>query len=112
MRSAADRLEEDLRNITFMQPKFDILHNVNCKTEKCPKAIKELMLKQIYSPVLWSETIHAMNIYNLFGIIECGAGRILTGLIKRIHKGYESFSTDNLTNYEKTLTMLKRRINQ
>ena len=33
MRSAADRLEEDLRNITFRQPKFDILHNVNCKTE-------------------------------------------------------------------------------
>ena len=112
MRSAADRLEEDLRNITFRQPKFDILHNVNCETEKSPKAIKELILEQIYSPVLWSETIHAMNIYNLFGIIECGAGRILTGLVKRIHKGYESFSTDNLTNYEKTLTMLKRRINQ
>ena len=112
MRSAADRLEEDLLNITFMQPKFDILHNVNCKTEKSPKAIKELMLEQIYSPVLWSETIHAMNIYNLFGIIECGAGRILTGLVKRIHKDYESFSTDNLANYDKTLTMLKRRINQ
>ena len=112
MRSAADRLQEDLRNVTFMQPKFDILHNVNCKTEKCPKAIKELMLKQIYSPVLWSKTIHAMNVYNLFGIIECGAGRILTGLTKRIVKGYESFSSDNLTNYEKTLTMLKRRINQ
>ena len=95
-----------------MQPKFDILHNVNCKTEKSPKAIKELMLEQIYSPVLWSETIHAMNIYNLFGIIECGAGRILTGLVKRIHKDYESFSTDNLANYDKTLTMLKRRINQ
>ena len=103
MRPAAKKLAKDLDKVVFNKPKLKIVHNCNCKSEEDPKIVKALIIEQIYSPVLWSETIRSMESSGITRIIECGSGRVLTGLTKRINRDYELFSTDTFLNTEETI---------
>ena len=106
MRPAAKKLAKDLDKVVFNKPKLKIVHNCNCKSEEDPKIVKALIIEQIYSPVLWSETIRSMESSGITRIIECGSGRVLTGLTKRINRDYELFSTDTFLNTEETINKI------
>lgn len=110
MKPAARKLVKDLDEVVFKKPKFKILHNCNCKTEDDPKVIKALMIEQIYSPVLWSQSIRSMEALGVTRIIECGSGRVLTGLTKRINRDYELYSTDTLLNAEETINKIGKNL--
>lgn len=98
MRPAADQLAEQLSRVTFNKPVLPVINNVNVSCESQPDKIKTALIEQLYQPVRWSETIlKAGNIYAVDRFYECGPGKVLTGLCKRILKGCDVASLDSLT---------------
>jgi [acyl-carrier-protein] S-malonyltransferase len=94
LRPAADKLEEHLQNITFNAPQIPVVHNVNGQTETDPEKIKTLMIEQIYHPVLWVTCVQALLSAGIETSIECGPGKVLSGLAKRIDKSMSALATE------------------
>ncbi|OGT51800.1 MAG: [acyl-carrier-protein] S-malonyltransferase [Gammaproteobacteria bacterium RIFCSPHIGHO2_12_FULL_42_13] len=84
MQSAADRLAEDLSKITIKKPVIPVIQNVDVKMHNDPAAIRQALIQQITQPVRWVETIQWMAAQGVEDFVECGPGRVLTGLNKRI----------------------------
>jgi [acyl-carrier-protein] S-malonyltransferase len=104
MQPAAEQLAELVNNTTFSSPKIPVIHNVNAKAESDPEAIKALMLEQIYKPVLWVDCIQALKQGGAELFVECGPGRVLNGLTKRIDRDLTSLSSDDVASLENALT--------
>jgi [acyl-carrier-protein] S-malonyltransferase len=92
MSEAANQLAQELDKIVFNEPKIDVVNNVDVKIESFGEAIKKALIKQLYSPVRWSETITALSNNGTTKVIEVGPGKVLQGLNKRINKGLSSVS--------------------
>jgi [acyl-carrier-protein] S-malonyltransferase len=86
MKPAADKLAVDLAALTFNTPKCDVINNVDVKAERCADAIKNALVRQLYSPVRWTETVQALVAQGVTQSYEFGPGKVLTGLAKRIDK--------------------------
>jgi [acyl-carrier-protein] S-malonyltransferase len=84
MLPAAERLAEMLNTITFNKPQIPVINNVDVATLTDSAAIKDALVRQLHSPVRWVETIEAMNTDKIDTLIECGPGKVLAGLVKRI----------------------------
>lgn len=84
MKPAADKLAEALDKLTFNQPLYPVINNVNVTIENNAQAIKQALVAQLYSPVRWTETVEYMANNNTTVLIEVGPGKVLTGLTKRI----------------------------
>ena len=84
MRPAAERLAADIAAIHFAAPAIPVIHNVHARTEPDPAAIQRLMVEQIFSPVRWVDCVTALVAAGATIAIECGAGKVLCGLNKRI----------------------------
>ena len=104
MRPAADNLAELVEKTTFSAPQIPVLHNVDAQPETDPAAIKALMLEQIYKPVLWVDCVNGLSARGAEILIECGPGRVLNGLSKRIDRGLTSLATDDVASLENALT--------
>jgi [acyl-carrier-protein] S-malonyltransferase len=104
MRPAADNLAELVEATTFSAPQIKIIHNVNAQAEADPQTIKGLMLEQIYKPVLWVDCVNGLAAGGAEMLIECGPGRVLNGLSKRIDRNLKSLSTDDVDSLENALT--------
>jgi len=85
MQPAADRLAEQINATQFNAPLIPIVHNVTAQTEADPRKIKSLMIEQIYSAVRWVECVNAMAALGITTTVECGPGKVLSGLNKRIN---------------------------
>lgn len=85
MRPAAEQLTIELHNITVKLPAISVLHNVDITRSSSETAIKDALIRQLYCPVRWVDTIEHFAKEQIDLIIECGPGRILTGLNKRIN---------------------------
>lgn len=85
MEPAAERLAQQINATEFFVPKIPVVHNVTAKTEACAEKIKALMIEQIYSPVRWVECVNTLVTAGVNKTIECGPGKVLSGLNKRIH---------------------------
>ncbi|WP_018981474.1 ACP S-malonyltransferase [Salinimonas chungwhensis] len=86
MRPAADQLEEALAAISLTAPKAAVINNVDVKSESEPSAIKDALIRQLYCPVRWTDTIVYLAGQGVEEVLEIGPGKVLTGLIKRIDK--------------------------
>ena len=84
MRPAASILLEKLKQVTINKPSIPILHNADVKMHTSADGIREALTKQLYSAVKWTETIQEMQKLGINCIFECGPGKILSGLNKRI----------------------------
>ena len=96
---AANKLSNLLEEITFLEPKIPVLHNVDSSLCEDPVKIKVKLTKQMYSPVLWTDTVNAIIKLGVDKIYECGPGKVLIGLIKRINSQVELIDLDNYKNY-------------
>ena len=94
MKPAGDRLAEAMADITFNSPEIPVVHNVHAKTESDPEAIRALMVQQIYSPVQWTSCVQTMTGAGVSQLVECGPGKVLSGLNRRIDKSLASFSLE------------------
>lgn len=86
MRPAAERLADYLTQVEIQAPKIPVLHNVDVQVSADAAAVRERLVRQLYSPVRWVETVQAMAAQGVGRIIECGPGKVLVGLNKRIAK--------------------------
>ncbi len=85
MQPAADRLAEQINATVFASPEVPVIHNVTAESEQSAEKIKLLMIEQIYSPVRWVECVNSLVAAGVNKTIECGPGKVLSGLNKRIH---------------------------
>ncbi|TBL73654.1 [acyl-carrier-protein] S-malonyltransferase [Obesumbacterium proteus] len=84
MKPAADKLAIALQGVAFNAPQFPVVNNVDVKTETSPEAIRDALVRQLYSPVRWSESVEFMAGEGIEHLLEVGPGKVLTGLTKRI----------------------------
>jgi [acyl-carrier-protein] S-malonyltransferase len=84
MKPAADQLAEYLKNVTVNQPQITVLHNADVAAYQNSQQIKDALVRQLYSPVRWVETIQAIRSQNILLAAECGPGKVIAGLGKRI----------------------------
>lgn len=84
MKPAADKLAIALQDITFNAPSVPLINNVDVKTESNADAIRHALVRQLYSPVRWTESVEAMASQGVTQLMEMGPGKVLTGLTKRI----------------------------
>ncbi len=84
MQPAADKLREYLATVQINTPKIPVLHNADVVAYTEAVQIKDALVRQLYSPVRWVETIQAIAALGVTNTAECGPGKVLTGLTKRI----------------------------
>ena len=84
MKPAADKLKEKLAGITLAAPQIPVLNNVDVSIETDADRIREALYRQAFGPVRWVECVQAIQAQGLTTLVECGPGKILAGLAKRI----------------------------
>ena len=84
MQPAAEKLAAYLENLSVQTPQTPVLHNADVANYDNTDAIKQALVRQLYSPVRWSETVQAIYAKGITNSAECGPGKVLTGLTKRI----------------------------
>jgi [acyl-carrier-protein] S-malonyltransferase len=84
MRGAADQLGERLKQIEVRSPQLPVLHNIDGQTRSEPDAIRAALAGQLYHPVRWSQSVNAMAQAGVGAYFECGPGKVLSNLNKRI----------------------------
>lgn len=95
MRPAAELLAAELEKVTFNPAKIPVVQNVNAEINESPEPIKENLIKQLYAPVLWLDCVQLIHKAGINKVIECGPGKVLAGLIKRIEPEVSSFGSDD-----------------
>ena len=88
MKPAAEQLNQALAEIAVNTPDIPVLHNVDVAEHESPDAIRDALVRQLYMPVRWTETIELMVSKGIERYIECGPGKVLAGLNKRISKDH------------------------
>ncbi|MDK4687829.1 ACP S-malonyltransferase [Kingella negevensis] len=86
MKSAAEKLAVALQEIEFTQPEIRVIHNADVQSHADAAAIKDALVRQLYSPVRWTETVQLLVREGVTQSAECGPGKVLAGLAKRIEK--------------------------
>ena len=94
MRPAGERLAARLASVAMTSPAVPVLHNVDVAEHPEPEAIRVALARQAASPVRWVETIQAFAARGVTHVVECGPGRVLTGMCKRIDRNLKGFALD------------------
>ena len=84
LKPASDRLREYLASVTVNAPVIPVINNVDVAVLNDPAAIKDALVRQAASPVRWVETVQKMKADGISRVVECGPGKVLAGLVKRI----------------------------
>jgi len=84
MLPAAEKLLAHLQGIAIATPTIPVLHNTDVQSHSEPHAIRAALAKQLHTPVRWVETVQALKAAGIERVIECGPGKVLAGLAKRI----------------------------
>lgn len=92
MQSAAEKLAEALESISLSEPTVCLIHNVDAQSHPSPSSIRIALTEQLYKPVRWVDSIVSMTHQGVTKFVECGAGKVLVGLNKRIAKEAEHLS--------------------
>jgi [acyl-carrier-protein] S-malonyltransferase len=107
MKPAGDKLRGYLAKVAVSAPKLRLVNNVDVKVETSPDAIKDALVRQASSPVRWVETIRALRAQGVTHVLECGPGKALTGMVKRIDRELQTASLGDRASIEKALQSLK-----
>jgi [acyl-carrier-protein] S-malonyltransferase len=84
MKPAAERLKGRLADTRFAEPRIPVVNNIDVKTETDGAAIRDALYRQAFGPVRWVETVQAIRARGVTHIVECGPGKVLAGMVKRI----------------------------
>jgi [acyl-carrier-protein] S-malonyltransferase len=86
MRPAAEKLEDVLGNVTIKTPGIPVIHNVDVTAYEDENEIRAALVRQLWQPVRWSDTIRALLGQGVERFAECGPGKVLAGLNRRISR--------------------------
>ena len=106
MHPAALRLAERLEKIPLRAPRIRVLHNVHVQAESEPAALRAALVRQIEEPVRWVEIIQKIAADGVDKLVECGPGRVLAGLNKRIVKTMQALPIYDTENLNQALSQL------
>lgn len=107
MKDAADKLAEEFNNVTFNSPSISVVNNVDVAIESDVTAIKNALIRQLYSPVRWTETIEKLAADGVDTALEVGPGKVLQGLVKRINKSIACTSVNDNASLEQAISLVK-----
>lgn len=104
---AAARFEAFLQAAPFVTPSIPVISNVDLSCYESPEHIRQLLKAQLYRPVRWVETIQMIKQQGLSHVIECGPGKVLTGLVKRIDSSLKTMHVNDVSSLEKVEMLIK-----
>ncbi|MBU6492544.1 MAG: ACP S-malonyltransferase [Burkholderiales bacterium] len=107
LKPASDRLREYLTDVTFVAPSIPLINNVDVAILNDPAQIKNALVRQAASPVRWVETVRKMADAGVTHVVECGPGKVLTGLTKRIDGELAGIAITDAASLADALTLLK-----
>ena len=84
MKPAAEQLKEKLAATTFAVPQIPVVNNIDVAVETDPDRIRDALYRQAFGPVRWVECVQAMKAQGIHTLVECGPGKVLAGMVKRI----------------------------
>ena len=102
---AAEKLGVRLSEVEVKTPAFDVIANVDAAVHTAPDDIRTVLARQAASPVQWVKTVHAMKTMGVTHVVECGPGKVLTGLIRRVDPTIE---TANISSVDAIATLLEK----
>lgn len=100
MKDAADKFEAELNKVEFKEPNVAVVQNFDAKSHSAPAEIKAAVIKQLYKPVLWTQSVEELVKLGVTEVIECGPNKVLCGLIKRIDKSLIIKDTNTIESLE------------
>lgn len=106
MKDAADALALELESVSFQMPQLPVIHNQSAAVASSTDEIREKLKLQLFQPVKWVASIEHMHSQGIEGLIECGPGKVLTGLARRINKSLQAFAVFDAMSLQKTLQTL------
>lgn len=106
MRPAADRLKQELATVTINTPNIPVIHNASVTSSSDSAEIRDLLTQQLFSPVRWVETVEHLAANGVTSLIECGPGKVLAGLTKRIDKTLAALPVFDPASLEKAIQAL------
>lgn len=106
MKPAAEKLAEAITDTPVHKTRIPVLHNVNVSAAADENEIKALLIQQLHNPVRWVETIQALSDKGVDKIVECGPGKVLAGLTKRIDKTITGLPVFDQRSLEKAVQAL------
>lgn len=89
MREAANRLAEAMAGLDWRAPQLPVVQNVDAQVHASVEAIRDALVRQLYLPVRWTACVQALAAHGAQRVVECGPGKVLTGLVKRIDKSID-----------------------
>lgn len=104
MKPAAEKLAVALEKLTFNAPQVPVVNNVDVKCEQTPAAIRDALVRQLYSPVRWTESVEFIASRGVSQLVEAGPGKVLTGLTKRIADSLTAVAVNDPASLNAALT--------
>lgn len=106
MKPAAEQLAAALQDVAVRAPAIPVLQNVTAQIVTDPLQIRDNLVKQLYSPVLWTQTLQTMAGLGVERVVECGPGKVLVGLAKRTLENASGLATATLKDFEETYAQI------
>ena len=107
LKPAAERLQVRMQELDFRAPKIAVVNNVDVAIANDPALIKDALARQACNPVRWVETIQSFAAQGVTHVVECGPGKVLAGMTKRIEAGLQGFAVTDPASLVQTMEALK-----
>jgi [acyl-carrier-protein] S-malonyltransferase len=107
LKAAAEKLAQRLAQVTVSAPTIAVLHNVDVMSHATPDAVRAALSRQAASAVRWSDTIRAFAAQGVTHIIECGPGKVLAGLVRRIDGSLTALSLGDRPEFDEALALAR-----
>jgi [acyl-carrier-protein] S-malonyltransferase len=105
--SAADRLRVRLASVDVRSPSVPVINNVDVAVESDPQRVKDALARQAAGPVRWTQIIQAMSERGITHVVECGPGKVLSALTRRIAPGLQSLSVSDPDSLRQALSAVR-----
>lgn len=107
LQPAGERLAAHMKTVIFNRPRIPVINNVDVAAVDDPEGIKLALARQASSPVRWVEVVRAMAAAGVVSVAECGPGKVLAGLTRRIERGLQGYAISDPQSLKETLEALK-----
>lgn len=107
LKPAADRLQERLQTVVFRTPQIAIINNVDVATVTDPAQIRDALARQACNPVRWVEIVRSFAAQGVTHVVECGPGKVLAGLTKRIEGSLQGYAVTDPASLQLTMEALR-----
>lgn len=110
MKPAAEKLNEVLNEVSIIEARIPVISNVTAQPISEPNEIKEKLIEQLYSPVLWEDSVKTLLSLGVDTFVEVGPGKVLSGLIKKVDRSAKLYNVSDLESLAKTIEALKEEL--